>query len=146
MARIPWVSAIVATGVIAIGMSTGAVAWAGGPDGDVENTSEVSEAVGTGVFAGALVGFRATGTTNDEASSQVIAACQRVGGQNCTADEVTNDDLCIVSLADNESSVVAGGAGTTIEAARQDAVARAAANGTPTAPSATIVISACPQD
>lgn len=144
MVKTLWVSTIVAAGVIAVGISTGASAWAGGPDGDVEDTSQISEAVGTGVFDGALAGFRATGATNDEASSRVIAACEAAGGQDCTSDEVTNDNLCIVSLADNTNSVVAGGAGATIEAARDDAVARAAANGTPVPPAATIVISACP--
>ena len=53
------------------------------------------------------------------------------GGQNCTSDEVTNDNLCIVSVADAGNEVVAGGAGATVEAARDDAFQRAAANGTP---------------
>ncbi|OPX08451.1 hypothetical protein [Mycobacterium sp. AT1] len=144
MVKVIWASTIVAGGVIAAGISTGVTAWADGPGGYVEDTSQISEAVGTGVFDGALAGFRATGTTNDEASARVVAACEAAGGQACTSDEVTNDDLCILSLADNTNSVVAGGAGATIEAARGDAVARAAANGTPLSPAATIVISACP--
>ena len=136
-------STSVAVGVIAAGIF-GGPAWAGGPDGDVENADDISQAVGTGVFEGALVGFNATGSTNDEASSRVIAACVGAGGQECTSDEVTNDGLCIVSVADNVSSVVAGGAGATIDAAREDAFRRAADNGTPLPLTAVTVASACP--
>ena len=95
------------------------------------------------MFVDGLVGFRATGATNDEASARVIAQCQSAGGQECTSDEVTNDNLCIVSVADDSNEVVAGGAGPTIEAARDDALKRAAANGTPLGPAAVIVISDC---
>jgi hypothetical protein len=102
------------------------------------------EAVGTGVFIDALDGFTATGDSAAEASAAVIAACQAAGGVDCTADEVTNDNLCIVSVADDVTDVVAGGAGATVEAARADAFARAAANGTPVSPSALTVISDCP--
>ncbi|WP_369816690.1 DUF4189 domain-containing protein [Mycobacterium sp. E740] len=110
----------------------------------VEDPEDVSAAVGTGNFEGALVGFTATGDTNDEAAAAVIAQCQSAGGVECTSDEVTNDNLCIVSVADDENDVVAGGAGATVEAARADAVNRAAANNTPLGPSAQIVVSACP--
>jgi len=48
-----------------------------------------------------------------------------------------------VSVADDGNEVVAGGAGVTTEAARDDAFQRAAANGTPLGPNATIVISDC---
>ena len=90
-----------------------------------------------------LMGFRALGETNDEASAAVIAACQAAGGVECTADEVTNDDLCIVSVADDDNNVVSGGAGVTIEAARADALQRAAANNTPEGPNARVLISDC---
>jgi len=143
MANTRLVSAIVAAGVIAAGIST-STAWAGGPGGVIEDPSDMSEAVGTGVFDGGLVGFHATGDTNDEASARVIAACERAGGQMCTSDEVTNDNLCIVSVADDGSDVVAGGAGVTVEAARQDALRRAAANNMPLPAPATVVISDCP--
>jgi hypothetical protein len=69
--------------------------------------------------------------------------CQGAGGQECTSDEVTNDNLCIVSVADDGNDVVVGGAGVTVEAARDDAFARAAVNGTPLGPTAAIVISDC---
>ena len=136
------VAPLVAAGVIAVGISTG-TAWAGGPGGTVENSTEISVAVGTGVFIDGLVGFTATGATNDEASARVIAQCQSAGGQECTSDEVTNDNLCIVSVADDGNEVVAGGAGVTSAAARDDAFQRAAANGTPLGPAAVIVISDC---
>ncbi|HET9565716.1 MAG TPA: DUF4189 domain-containing protein [Mycobacterium sp.] len=140
--RTTW--AAIAVAVIAIAGASMSTAWAGGPPGVVEDPVDIAEAVGTGVFDGALVGFRATGDTNDEASANVIAACERAGGQECTSDEVTNDNLCIVSVADDNNDVVAGGAGVTVEVAREDALRRAAANGTPLPPTATTVISACP--
>lgn len=142
MANKRLVSAIVAAGVIAAGISVG-TAWAGGPAGSIEDT-DIAEAVGTGVFADELVGYLASGTTIEEAAANVIAACQAAGGSECTADEVTNDDLCIASVADDDTDVVAGGAGPTVEAARIDAIAKAAANNTPIAADAPIVISDCP--
>ena len=134
--------ALVGVGVIATAISTG-TAWAGGPGGAVEDSNDISVAVGTGVFIDGLVGFRASGATNEEASARVIAQCQSAGGQECTSDEVTNDDLCIVSVADDSNEVVAGGAGLTVEAAKDYAFQRAAANGTPLGPTAAIVISDC---
>lgn len=136
------VSAVLAAGVVAAGVSAG-IAWAGGPDGAVEDT-DISVAVGTGVFIGELDGFTATGATNEEASAGVLAQCQGAGGVDCTVDEVTNDNLCIVSVADDETDVVAGGAGPTIEAATADALARAAGAGTPLGPLHAVVVSACP--
>jgi len=133
--------AVLAAGITAGGVSTG-IAWAGGPGGTVEEVRSV--AVGTGIFQGSLAGFTATGATNDEAAANVIAACQAAGGVECTADEVTNDNLCIVSLASDDTDVVSGGAGPTIEAARQDALNRAIANGTPEGADATVVVSNCP--
>lgn len=143
MSRSRVVSLVVAASVIAAAISTG-VAWADGPGGVVEDPNDISAAVGTGVLEGSLVGFQATGDTNDEASARVIAACEDAGGQSCTSDEVTNDNLCIVSVADNSNSVVAGGAGLTVEAARDDAFQRAALNNTPLTPAAVIVVSTCP--
>lgn len=143
MASTRLVSSIVAAGVVAAGISVG-TAWAGGPPGTGGDAEDVSVAVGTGEFQGALAGFTATGDSNDEASAAVIAACQQAGGVECTSDEVTNDNLCIVSVAANGSGVVAGGAGATVEAARADAFNRAAGNNTPLDPSAQVVVSACP--
>lgn len=150
---IRWIPAFAAAGIAAAGIA-GGIAWAGGPGGTVDDTPpDLYEAVGTGTFenlqdgpggAGFEVGFRATGATADEASGSVIAACQAAGGVDCTSDEVTNDNLCIVSVGDDATDVVAGGAGPTVEAARQDAIARAAANGTPMSPAAGVIISACP--
>ena len=70
MAKTRLISAIVATGVVAAGLSAG-IAWAGGPGGVVEDTSDISEAVGTGAFQGVLEGFHAFGATNDEAAANV---------------------------------------------------------------------------
>ena len=142
MPSIRLIAPLVIAGVIAVGIST-STAWAGGPGGANETSTDISVAVGTGVFIDGLVGFRATGATNAEASARVIALCQSAGGQECTSDEVTNDNLCIVSVADDGNEVVAGGAGVTSEAARDDAFRRAAANGTPLGPTALIVISDC---
>lgn len=74
----------------------------------------------------------------------MIAACQADGGENCTSDAETNDNLCIVSVADDDTDRVAGGAGVTVEAARQDALNRAAAANMPFGPKAAVVISDCP--
>jgi hypothetical protein len=143
MARNRSVWAIAAAGVVAAGISM-STAWAGGPGGVVEDPEDIYEAVGTGTFLDSMAGFKASGDTAEEASAAVIAACQAAGGQDCTADEYTNDNLCIVSAADDVSDVVAGGAGPTVEAAQADAVARAAANGTPFTGNAVVVISDCP--
>ena len=142
MASTRLVSVIAAAGVIAAGVST-AVAWADGPGGVVEDTDTYA-AVGTGVYQDAIAGFVGTGATSDEASAAVIGACQAAGASDCTVDEYTNDNLCIVSLADDVTDVVSGGAGPTIEAAKADALARAAANGTPESPGAVVVVSNCP--
>jgi len=142
MPRTHVVAPLLALTATALGIAAGP-AWAGGPDGTVEDAGDISVAVGTGAFLDRLVGFRATGATNEEASARVIAQCQSAGGQDCTSDEVTNDRLCIVSVADDGSDVVAGGAGATVENARDDAFQRAAANGTPLSPAAVIVISNC---
>ncbi len=109
----------------------------------IEDSNAISVAVGTGVFVDGLVGFKASGATNEEASAQVIAQCQSAGGRECTSDEVTNDYLCIVSVGDDSNEIVAGGAGVAVEAACDDAVQRAAANGIPLGPTAAIVISDC---
>jgi hypothetical protein len=148
------VATILASGIVVAGIAVG-TAWAGGPGGVIDTPSDLYEAVGSGAFEdfvdgpdgrGAIAGFRAFGATAEEASASVIAACQAVGGQDCTRDEVTNDNLCIVSVADDDNDVVAGGAGVTVEAARLDAIARAAANNTPMGPNTFIVISGCPSD
>ncbi|MCP3811867.1 DUF4189 domain-containing protein [Mycobacteriaceae bacterium Msp059] len=138
-----WVSAILGAGVLAAGITAG-TAWAGGPGGYVEDPEDMFAAVGTGEFIDTLAGFTATGDTSEEASAAVIAACQNAGGVECTADEVTNDNLCIVSVASPSNHAVAGGAGATVEAARQDAFNRAAANNTPLDADSPVVVSACP--
>jgi len=137
------ISALAAAGVIAAGIST-STAWAGGPGGAVEDREGMYAAVGTGTFQGALVGYRATGDTAEEAAAAVIAACQADGGQDCSSDAETNDNLCIVSVADDYNDHVAGGVGVTVEAARQDALRREAENNTPHGPHAGVVISDCP--
>ncbi|MCB0939588.1 MAG: hypothetical protein KDB72_05035 [Mycobacterium sp.] len=137
-------------GVVVAGICTG-TAWAGGPEGGAPG--DLFEAVGSGTFddtrdgpggASTEVGFRATGATAGQASAAVVAACQAAGGVDCTSDEVTNDNVCIVSVFDPGTNVDAGGAGPTVEAARQDAIQRAAANNTPMSPAAAVLISACP--
>ncbi len=143
MAKTHLITALMAAGVLAGGLSM-ATAWAGGPGGVVEDPEDIYEAVGTGAFIDGLAGFRATGDSAEEASAAVIAACQAAGGVDCTADEITNDNLCIVSVADDVTDVVSGGAGPTVEAAKADALARAAAAGTPESDQNRVVISACP--
>lgn len=152
MANIRKIWAIVAAGALAGGITSG-VAWAGGPGGTIEDPEDMFAAVGTGTFedfvdgVGGLngeVGFTATGDTAEEASAAVIGICQAAGGVECSADEVTNDNLCIVSAGSDQTNVVAGGAGPTVEAARQDAINRAAANNTPMGADAVVIVSACP--
>ena len=139
-------SVLVAAGAIGAGLSTG-TAWAGGPGGVIENVDHMSMAVGTGVFENDLVGFMASGATNEEAAANVIAACQAAGGMYCTSDMATNDQLCIVSVADPVNNVVSGGAGETVEAARQDAIQDAAADNMPiSATESVVVISDCDAD
>jgi hypothetical protein len=151
MAKTRLVTAL-AAGVFIGGISTG-IAWAGGPGGTIEDPEDIFAAVGTGTFedfsdgpAGLSgeAGFTATGDTAEEASAAVIAQCQAAGGVDCTADEVTNDNLCIVSVGSSSAGVVAGGAGPTVDAARQDAISKAAANNTPLGADAVVIISACP--
>ena len=151
MSRTRLVTAI-AAGVLIGGISTG-VAWAGGPGGTIEDPEDIFAAVGTGTFEdfsdgpdglSSEAGFTATGDTAEEASAAVLAQCQAAGGVDCSVDEVTNDNLCIVSVGSSIAGVVAGGAGATVEAAQMDAMNRAAANGTPLGPDAVVVISACP--
>lgn len=145
MASIRLVSAVsaIAMGVVAATLSAGP-AWAGGEGGVVENPADISAAVGSGVVNGAIVGFTATGATNDEAMGHVIAACRQSGADQCTADEETNDRLCIVNVDHAATGVVAGGAGVTMEDARQDAFNRAAANNTPLDPSDPTLAVSCP--
>ena len=142
MAKTRLVSAIVAAGAIAIGVPAG-IAWAGGPGGTVED-NDISQAVGTGTVIGEIDGFTAVAPTNEEASAEVLAACNAAGGVDCSVEEVTNDNLCIVDVGDPDSGVVSGGAGPTLEAAVADATARAAAANTPFGPNMTVIISACP--
>src|SRR6478736_3018454 len=106
------VAPLVAAGVIAVGISTSS-AWAGGPGGAIEDSNDISVAVGTGVFVDGLVGFKASGATNEEASAQVIAQCQSAGGQECTSDEATNDNLFFFFKQKTAYEIVAGGAGVT---------------------------------
>lgn len=115
---------------------------------------DISVAVGTGEFTdtagdadpetNTIVGFTATAATNDEASAKVIKACEDAGGVECTADEVTNDNVCIASVASSETHVVAGGAGATVEDARLDAIKKSEDNKTPLGADAVVIISACP--
>jgi hypothetical protein len=143
MARARITSTILALGVVAAMLSDGS-AWAGGPGGVVESSDDISQAVGSGVLNGALVGFAATGPTNEAASAAVIAVCQQAGAQECSRDEVTNDDLCVVSVGEDSSGVVAGGAGPTVEAARDDAFRHSVDADAALTPDARTLQSACP--
>lgn len=134
---------VLAVGAIVALISAGP-AWAGGPDGTVEGGDDISRAVGSGIMNGALAGFQASGPTNDAASASVIAACQLAGATECSRDEVTNDDLCIVSVGEDDSGVVAGGAGPTIESARDDAFQHSVDASAPLTSAARILVSVCP--
>lgn len=152
MANNRLVTTMVVAGVIAAGISA-ATAFAGGPGGEIEDLSVPFRAIGTGTFEifddgpsgdSTEVGFSATGATVEEASAAVIAVCQAAGGVDCSSDVVTNDNVCIVSVGDDDIDVVSGGAGVTIDAARQDALQRAAASNLPIDPASPVIISACP--
>ncbi|MCB1263156.1 MAG: DUF4189 domain-containing protein [Mycobacterium sp.] len=162
--------AIVAAGVLAGGVMTGC-AKSESPSSETKasettaseskasetkaaGAEDISVAVGTGEFTdtagdadpetNTIVGFTATAATNDEASAKVIKACEDAGGVECTADEVTNDNVCIASVASSETHVVAGGAGATVEDARLDAIKKSEDNKTPLGADAVVIISACP--
>ncbi len=137
-----WVRAISAGLLCAVAMA--APAWAGGPGGGVD-TGVVFRAVGSGVRDGMLTGFTGTGPTEEMATSAVIAACQGVGAEQCSSDEQTDDVFCIVSVgADDGSGIVSGGAGPTVEAARDDAFRHVGSAGLTLDPSARILASSCP--
>lgn len=160
MAGIRVVTAI--AGVLIAAAITAPTAVAGGPGGQVDDTTPgppgsyggMFVAVGSGTFEDSAaeatpgryveVGYDAFGHTAAEASSNLVSTCEAEGGQNCTADMVTNDNVCIVSVGDGRTNVNSGGAGPNIEAARQDAIARAAANGLPMSPESAVLISNCP--
>jgi hypothetical protein len=144
MARTRTASTVVALGVVVAALSAGS-AWAGGPDGAVESNDNISRAVGSGVLDGSLAGFSATGPTNEAASAAVIAACQHAGAHECTRDEVTNNILCVVSIgATDDSGIVSGGAGPTVEAARDDAFSHSRDADAPLDPGARVLVSVCP--
>ena len=134
---------ICAAGAAVAAISVG-VAWAGGPPGVVEDGGLMSEAVGSGYVDDSLVGYRAGGPGNEEAKQSVVAACQAAGGTDCSADEVTNDHLCVTVVGDDDTGEVGGGAGPTAEAARDDALRHAVDSGYPFAESARTLITACP--
>jgi len=137
------VSALSAVGVAAA-MLCAAAAWAGGPGGVVEDT-DLSRAVGSGLVDGLLVGYTATGPTNEVAAANVVSLCQGAGADQCSSDEVTNDVFCVVTVgADDGSGLVAGGAGGTIPAAREDAFANAVRAGVTLDPAARVLASSCP--
>lgn len=137
-----WIRGMSAVLLCAVALA--APAWAGGPGG-VADTGVVSRAVGSGVRDGTLIGFTATGPTNAMASSAVIAACQAAGADQCSSDEQTNDVYCIVSVgADDGSGIVSGGAGSTVEAAREDAFRHVGQANLTLDPSARILASSCP--
>lgn len=158
MVKIRLVTAIVA-GVGVAGISLG-TAWAGGPPGVVDDTpgppgsyGGMFAAVGSGTFTdpsdptgrrSVEVGYDAFGNTAEETTSSLVAQCEADGGQSCSADMVTNDNICIVVVADESTKIDVGGGGPTVEAARLDAINRAAANGTPINPAAPVLISDCP--
>ena len=144
----PMVRAVAAALLAATGFSTATIlsvpAWGGGPGGVVE-TGVVSRAVGSGVRDGLLTGFSATGATNEAASAAVIADCQSAGAEQCSSDEVTNDVFCVVSVgADDGSGVVAGGAGATVDAAREDAFRNVGRANLTLDPNARVLAWSCP--
>ncbi len=53
-------STLLAVGALAAMLSVG-TAWAGGPDGAVEQSDDISQAVGSGVLNGALTASRPLG-------------------------------------------------------------------------------------
>lgn len=119
-------------------------ASAGGPGGVVD-TGVMSRAVGSGVRDGLLIGFTAAGPTNEMAAQAVISTCRSAGADQCSSDEQTNDVFCIVSVgADDGSGVVSGGAGTTVEAARDDAFRHVTEANLTLDASARILASSCP--
>lgn len=153
------IATAIGVGLAAVGISMG-TAWAGGPPGVVDDTpgppgsyGGMFAAVGSGTFEdftdgvggrNVEVGYDAFGNTAEEATANLVGQCLADGGVNCSADMVTNDNLCIVSVADGRTNVNAGGAGPTIEAARLDAIARAAGSNLPMSPEAVVLISDCP--
>ncbi|VEG57502.1 Uncharacterised protein [Mycolicibacterium aurum] len=148
MATIRWAFALRMAVMSSIGLVvmtvSAATSWAGGPGG-VVNGGDISRAVGSGVMDGLLVGFTASGPTNDAAAAAVVAACQSTGAQECSSDEVTNDVFCVVSVgADDGSGIVSGGAGLTIEAAREDAFAHVRQANLVLDPSARVLAGSCP--
>lgn len=145
MTSLPKYLVILAVGVLTAILGTGS-ARAGGPGGVVETDGgDISVAVGSGVRDLTLVGFTATGPTNDAASAAVILTCQQAGAMDCSSDEVTNDNFCIVSVgSDTGSGIVSGGAGPTVEAARDDAFGHAQSANAPLDPNARILAAACP--
>ncbi|CAN5274081.1 hypothetical protein BH11ACT6_BH11ACT6_50840 [soil metagenome] len=144
MVAIARCAAVFAAGVLAATVWAGS-ALAGGPGGVVEAEGDISVAVGSGVLDVALVGFTATGPTNEAATAAMISACQQAGALDCSREEVTNDNLCVVSVgASDGSGVVAGGAGPTVETARDDAFRHAQEADAPLDPGARILASACP--
>ena len=133
------VSAVFAAGVVTAGavaamVSTGP-AWA--------DDAGMSRAVGSGVIDGVLVGYMASGATNDEAEAAVLAVCQNAGADQCTSDEVTNADVCVVSVGEDDSGLVAGGAGHTIEEAFANAVENASNFDQVLDPTGRVLISSC---
>jgi hypothetical protein len=154
--RVLTAAAAAAAATIAAAISTG-TAWAGGPtDSTVDdspgppgNYGGMFSALGSGTFIepngqNVEVGYNEYGYTAAEAQTNVVRQCLNEGGQNCSSDIVTNDNLCIVSIVDGRTNVNSGGAGPTIEAARQDALTRAAANNMPMSPDSAVLISDCP--
>lgn len=136
--------ASVAFAAVFVAVLTAGPAAAGGPDGVVED-GNISRAVGSGLSGGTLLGFTATGPTNDAASAALIAACQDAGAQQCSSDEVTNDVFCVVSVgADDGSGIVAGGAGPTVDAARDDAFRNVGRANLMLDPAARVLASSCP--
>jgi hypothetical protein len=92
-----------------------------------------------------LVGFTASGPTNQAAAAAVISTCQGAGAGQCSSDEVTDDVFCVVSVgADDGSGIVSGGAGATIEAARDDAFRHVGQANLSLGPNARVLASSCP--
>ena len=98
-------SAVVAAGVVAAGFSTG-TAWASGPEGGAPN--DLFEAVGSGTFddtrtVRAVPAPKSASARRGHRRPGVGGGGRGMSGRrgvDCTSDEVTNDNLCIVSVFD----------------------------------------------
>ena len=122
-----------ATAACALSIAVSGPAWA----------DTTARSIAIGVIDGQLITNLATGDTLQDAKAAAVAGCQRNGATQCSAAASTDGDECLVVLGEADGSY-AGGSGTTITAARQDALANAAQDNTQIANTAPILTSSCP--